>query len=79
MKSTRLDLGLAIAACARGYACMRKDDPNEKMIMDNGHIVIERLKGKNCRLEHHALWLDTTSTVWYIVGDDKTWLDKEIV
>jgi len=79
MKTTKLDLGLAIAACVRGYPCKRKNDSNEIMCMEKGHIILKRIVGKDCRLEHSALWLEPTSEEWYLEGtQDKTWLDKDI-
>jgi hypothetical protein len=78
MITTKLDLGLAIAACVRGYVCKRRSDPTESMLLTEGHIMLYREHAKDCRIENSALWLDTSSTDWYIVGDDKTWIEKEI-
>ena len=76
MITTKLDLGLAIAACVRGQECKRKSDSNELMIYDDGHILLKREIGKDCRLENSGLWLDPTAKDWYIIGNDQTWLEE---
>lgn len=78
MRYDHLDLGLAIAACVRGEVCKRYSDANETLVFRDGDISIDRDTGKSCKLQHAGLWLDYTTKDWYIVGDDKTWLDKEI-
>jgi len=79
MKSANIDLGLAIAACARGLECKRRQYPDETMKLVDHQLLLVRLVGKDCRVENSALWLDITATDWYIVGDDLTWIDKGLV
>jgi len=79
MRTVKLDLALALAGVARGLTAKRKDDDNISIILDDGFMYVHKEKGKNCRIEHSALWLDYSDCVWYLVGDDKSWLDKEVI
>jgi len=76
MRYDHLDLGMACAATARGFICGRYSDDNEQLVFNGEDIVIERKKGKHCRLQHAGLWLDWTSEDWYVIGDVKGWNNK---
>ncbi len=78
MKVKDLDLGLALAAVARGYTVKKRENDNISLKLHNGFIYEKRAKGKNCRIENSALWLDWSSECWYVVGDDHTWMHRPI-
>ncbi len=78
-KSTRLDLALALAGVARGFTARRKDDDNISIILKpDGFIYVHKDTGRDCRIEHSALWLDWGTQCWYLEGDDNNWIDKPV-
>ena len=77
METSGLDLGLAIAACARGYTCLRRRDTDEVMVLVEDSIILRRKHGKDCKLENSSLWLDPTVEEWYIFENDSSWLMKD--
>ncbi len=79
MKTTNLDLALALAGVARGYPARRKSDDNVSIVLQaDGFIWVHKDHGRDCRIEHSALWLDWDTEEWYLEGDDKTWLDSPV-
>lgn len=78
MRTTKLDLALALAGAARGYTAKRKDDDNVSLILDDGFIYVHKKVGRDCRIEHSKLWLEWNEEVWYLEEDDRTWLDQKV-
>ncbi len=76
MRYSKLDLGLAIAACARGYKCGRYSDENEQLHMVEGNIRLVKEHGKSVQFQYSTLFHDFISQDWYVIGDDKTWLER---
>jgi len=77
MRAQRLDLGLALAAAARGYKVGRYSNPNERLEERNGALWLVRGKGKDA-LVSSLKSLDFKSYDWYVIGDDSSWLTHEI-
>jgi len=82
MRSTRLDLGLALAAAARGFKVRRKSDPDFVMKLHRGALKV--FNNSTDREEKGTLFKYTSLTNFadddfYVVGDDKTWLDYDPV
>jgi len=77
MRPHRLDLGLALAAAARGYHVGRYSNPNETLEMRKGAMYLVRAKGKDA-LFSSLKSLDFCSNDWYVIGDDSTWLDRTV-
>jgi len=78
MRPTRLDLGLALAAAARGYHVGRYSNPNEHLEQRAGAVYLVRKKGKDA-LFSSLKSSDFNSNDWYVIGDDSTWLDKTVL
>jgi len=77
MRAQRLDLGLALAAAARGYRVGKYSDPNETLFMKNGAMMVERTKGKDA-LFSSLKSLDFKSYDYYVQGDDNAWMQTAI-
>ena len=77
MRSTRLDLGLALAAAARGYTVGRYSNPNEVLKLVDGAMTLIRKKGKNC-LFSSLKTMNFRDRDYYIIGDYNNWLDTEV-
>ena len=78
MRAQRLDLGLAIAACARGFVCGRYSDENETLCMYDDELYLMRERGKDAKfvsIKSH----DWFSKDWYVIGDVGNWFKKEPV
>jgi len=79
MRTSSLDLGLALAAAARGYKVKKKSDPYFTMKLHYGAMkvfdeAIENSKG--------ILFKDTNITYfgtsdYYILSDDTNWINIE--
>ena len=78
MRTTNLDLGLAIAAVLRGYIVRRKDNPNISLMLGYGKPIVVRDKGKNLDLSKSVMPFNWKEQIWYIAGDDASWLSKEV-
>jgi len=78
MRSTRLCLGFALAAAARGYKVRRKTDPDFTMKLHHGAIKV--FNNHTDREEKGTLFkytnlTDFSADDFYIVGDDRSWID----
>ena len=77
MRSTRLDLGLALAAAARGFKVGRYSNPNDTLVMRNGAMMLERKRGKSA-LFSSLRSMDFKSKDWYVIGDVAGWEKYEV-
>ena len=78
MKTSQLDLGLALAAVARGYSAKTKQHPNESIILGEDGFILHKERGRDCRIENSALWLEWSTEAWYLVPDEADWIDKPV-
>jgi len=78
MKAQKLDLGMAIAACARGYKCSRYSNYNDTLEMFEGEPIIRRFKGRDIKLSS-VRRIDWFERDWYVIGDDNSWYKKDTI
>ena len=80
MRCANLDLGLALAAAARGYKIKRKSDPEFTMKLNHGAMKVfsdaheRKTPGV---LFRYSNMFNYAENDFYIVGDDQSWLDSE--
>ncbi len=76
MRTTNLTLGLAIEAATRGYLVKSKSDTNITLVVKDGYLYLHKDSGKDINLFKSSLFATTDVTDWYIVGDDRSWLNE---
>jgi len=77
MRAQRLDLGMALAAAARGFKVGRYSNPNDTLIMRRGAMLLERKRGKSA-LFSSLRSMDFKSKDWYVIGDTSGWNQYEV-
>jgi hypothetical protein len=77
MRAQRLDLGMALAAAARGFKVGRYSNPNDTLVMKNGAMILERKRGKSA-LFSSLRSMDFKSKDWYVISDVSGWEKYEV-